>query len=766
MWASGGVSVLTRAFGSAMTSDGAGGAIALCVADSAQAIVVQRLTSTGQLPWGSLGSVLARFDYGVTYMEFPTIVEDGRGGAVVAWLSGDVNTPVANQAMYVSRIDATGQPLWGAGGRPVETNVSRGPFMESDGNGGVVLAWSAYLTDLGFEYRAQHVDGSGTPKWLASGVRVTGPRLGKPLAVVSDGTGGATLVWTDGRNQTGPDVYAQQVAADGSARWRANGLPVYLSSIGQRTPAVVSDGAGGALSAWLESVDGVYEIRAQRFDHLGLPLGPVRTLSSTDAPPKIGPVAISDGAGGAIVAWHEQRTAPPNRLATFLQRMDANDNLLWTPEGVRVASGYGPFGASWLCADGAGGAFTAFISTMGIVRAQHMDANGMFQWGADGALVSSARQTSRSVGPARPCVARDGQGGLFVAWLDGRAYDSPCIRGCGYMIMAQRLNASGTPQWATDGIVLRSSYQTHGYDGAPEIAPDGSGGAFVAWDTGEGSPSVYGQHMDASGDLGWVADGLLLSQDRTAGHPSLVTIAPGHALLAWSDSRSGTGLDLYVQRLGFPAPDLLSPGGAPLCAVSGDQANPLLVADGAGGAIVTWADTRDDPASDVYAQRVDAAGAPRWDAAGIAVSTGPGAQALPVLTPAPDGGAVLAWQDGRTGFAPVVGLARLGPTGVPLWRGSPTPGGPPQSTRLALSAPRPNPAGPVFTMVFTVPDGGPARLELLDTAGRRVATQDVSAQSGGTHTAQLLATGLKPGLYLVRLVHASGERVAKAVVLP
>ena len=60
---------------------------------------------------------------------------------------------------------------------------------------------------------------------------------------------------------------------------------------------------------------------------------------------------------------------------------------------------------------------------------------------------------------------------------------------------------------------------------------------------------------------------------------------------------------------------------------------PLLdavVADGAGGAVVAWVDVRAGN-SDVYAQRMDAAGAALWGEGGVAVCAEPSAQSDPAI---------------------------------------------------------------------------------------------------------------------------------------
>ena len=47
------------------------------------------------------------------------------------------------------------------------------------------------------------------------------------------------------------------------------------------------------------------------------------------------PVIVSDGAGGAIIAWWDDRNGS---LGIYAQRLDADGNPMWTPNGIQVAS--------------------------------------------------------------------------------------------------------------------------------------------------------------------------------------------------------------------------------------------------------------------------------------------------------------------------------------------------------------------------------------------------------------------------------------------
>lgn len=76
---------------------------------------------------------------------------------------------------------------------------------------------------------------------------------------------------------------------------------------------------------------------------------------------------------------------------------------------------------------------------------------------------------------------------------------------------------------------------------------------------------------------------------------------------------------------------------------------------------------------------------------------------------------------------------------------------------LGLS-PGPLPATDGLRVSISLPDGAPAKLELIDVAGRRLLTRDVAQLGPGDHNVQLATRGgLIPGHYWVRLVHPSGS---------
>jgi len=86
---------------------------------------------------------------------------------------------------------------------------------------------------------------------------------------------------------------------------------------------------------------------------------------------------------------------------------------------------------------------------------------------------------------------------------------------------------------------------------------------------------------------------------------------------------------------------------------------------------------------------------------------------------------------------------------------------------FALEGARPNPSrGERLNVEFVLPDGGAARLDLLDVSGRRVAGAEVGTLGPGRHTVTLAPDRpLAPGVYHVRLARGGTTRVTRIAVV-
>jgi hypothetical protein len=306
------------------------------------------------------------------------------------------------------------------------------------------------------------------------------------------------------------DLYAQHVDANGSALWTAGGLAVYAGAGNQYNPMAVSDGAGGAIVAWTDIRNGNADIYTRRITGAGsapwLASGVVMCNHPTD---QLDPVLVADGTGGAIVAWRDVRNGSSD---VFAQRVGSAGSALWTANGVPVC--------------------TAAFEQL------------------------------------HPVIACDGAGGAIIAWDD--------LRGASTDIYAQRMDTGGTPQWAANGFAVCAA---PGSQTRPALVCNPAGSAMVAWEDQRGANAdIYAQHVNPAGAAQWAANGIALCNapgDQTA--PLTVEDGAGGVALAWKDARNGN-VDIYAFRIaasGGAPTGVGHPAGAPGLQVSAGYPNPF-----------------------------------------------------------------------------------------------------------------------------------------------------------------------------------------------
>ena len=194
----------------------------------------------------------------------------------------------------------------------------------------------------------------------------------------------------------------------------------------------------------------------------------------------------------------------------------------------------------------------------------------------------------------------------------------------------------------------------------PTSVSNGAGGAIVTWeDYRSGNVDIYAQRISAAGTVQWAANGVALctatgSQQSTG----IAADDAGGAIVTWTDSRSGSTSDIYAQRISAEGTPQWMADGATLCAATGAQQSPAIVADGEGGAIVAWY------GSGINAQRISAAGAVQWAANGVAVCATAGYN--PTIAADGEGGANVVWADTRGGSS-VIYAQRVSAGGAVQW---------------------------------------------------------------------------------------------------
>lgn len=465
-------------------------------------------------------------------------------------------------AMVLATV-ATVWAAWPQFGRGIanEPGTQQHPAVVTDGADGAIVAW---------QDQRQRAINVFARRVLASGeTDVAWPREGRALltdapaladadggqngiVIVEDGAGGAIVAWQDNRSRVSEtDIYAQHVLASGvvDRAWPANGAALCAVTGVQNSLVIASDGAGGAIAAWVDSRAGsfVLHIFAQHILNNGVvdPAWPVNGLAVCDAPGTRGAPAIaSDGAGGVIISWQDSRPGSAG-FDIFALRV--------TNTGVR-APGW-PLNGRALCAAS----------------------------GDQGA----------------PTITTDLAHGAVVAWSDSRVVATSHV-------FAQHALASGVvdPNWPVDG---RRISAISAIEGLPFAVSDGAGGAIVNWESFDFTLNMYAQHVLASGliDRLWPAGGLALSdQKRPQMHAGIVADGSGGAVVAWQDSTDIVATHVLANGIVDPT---YPENGRVVCNLISEQGEPSIVATGGAGAIVAWRDGRNGVDADVFALQVLAA---------------------------------------------------------------------------------------------------------------------------------------------------------------
>lgn len=417
------------------------------------------------------------------------IVSDSKGGAIMTWMDFRNDAAQLLGDIYAQRLDKNGLAKWTASGVAVCSDATNqtAPAMVEDGTGGVIIAWNDWRNGNRDIY-AQKIDSTGAVKWAANGVAVIAKANHQQDAkLISDGTGGAIVVWQDSANGLW-DIYAQRISAAGSLNWVAAGISVCSSADAQINPRIETDGVGGAVIVWQDKRGGVdYDIYAQHVDATGATTWAangvaVCTSVSTQSNPKIEP----DGAGGMIIAWQDKRNGVDYNVYT--QRLSATGVILWSPNGVAVCTAAGSQSAVDMTSEGIAGAIIVWKDQRSgnhDIYAQRVDLTGNLQWAVNGVPISTAAGAQLN-----PNAVGDGAGGAIIAWQDSSAGSSD--------VKSQRVSSLGIVQWAVGGVAVGTAADNQT---SPKNVSDGSGGCIYAWQDKRNTADfdIYAHHLYADG---------------------------------------------------------------------------------------------------------------------------------------------------------------------------------------------------------------------------------------------------------------------------
>ena len=423
--------------------------------------------------------------------------------------------------------------------------------------------------------------------------------------MVIDSEGNTFIVWADDRSGYGlSDIYAQKLDASGNIQWTANGVAVCTDANVQYYPRVISDNAGGIFIVWQDhrgpnGPNGQSDIYAQRLDANGNALWTSNGIGvCTYSQYQYTPQLVTDGSGGAIIVWKDNR--PSSKSQLYAQRIDADGNALWTADGVLIGADY----------------YSQYLADPGNPEYQNN-------------------------------IVTDGNHGAIIVW---KGYYWK------YSVYAQRIDGNGTAKW-NSGLPV-AIYKTSVADAHHiGIASDINNGAIISWDQTptSGYPDIYAQKIDTSGNIKWASGGIAICK---AGlyqrNPFPASDKKGGAYIVWQDLRNNSDNDIYANHVdsmgighinwGTDVDGDGGPDGIVINNEASDQTLPIAASDDDGNLIACYYVSYQS----IKIQKIGIDGSVQWTANGISPATSIGQKVyshFSVFENKP----VLVWAENRSG---------------------------------------------------------------------------------------------------------------------
>ncbi len=322
---------------------------------------------------------------------------------------------------------------------------------------------------------------------------------------------------------------------------------------------------------------------------------------------------VADGTGGWYVLWRDNRLAS-DRYAVFGQRLDAQGNLLWEPNGRLIQEVPGRsinmIGVTRMSDNKL---FLAYISGAGstgadTLRAMAYDGEGAPAWAEPtllaypGPLPGGGTSGGNYFPRVVPVL-----NGVFVGW------GTNPIGAADYVHIARILN-DGTnvmPEQGVEVASLNNSIVT----GPWTMRHDLAGGLLLEerWGNGAGAP-LYAMRVDSLGNQLWFTNLLVSANSGGLAYEWTTAVAPTSRV----NSIWGNSYDLRMAIYDTTGVLFNTTAPIPVCLQADVQENPFVVQSDT-ETTVFWADNRSSAGNgrQVFMQRFDADGNPLLAADGV-----------------------------------------------------------------------------------------------------------------------------------------------------
>ena len=294
---------------------------------------------------------------------------------------------------------------------------------------------------------------------------------------------------------------------------------------------------GEAIFVWSDTRYGMRNIFAHKINQDGDLLWGDSGAIITNLPGRQeDPVAITDGVGGAFIAWVDYRFDAQGDI--FLQHVNTNGEILLDSNGVALAEVVGKQITINMCTDSLGGVFITWQDKRGGVDddiyGTHVSANHEVLAPGVGVpiVVEGGNQNAKTIEYA-------GNNEAFIAWADFR-------QGANADIYGQRLDVNMLGLFEENGLPIAASDEQ---ELKPRATFVNNNVSFIAWKRGDENSKVLYQLINQ--------DGLVFPDPKPISTNNALQTAPrvkrnsmGEVFVNWKDLRDDPiDGDQYFQKI-------------------------------------------------------------------------------------------------------------------------------------------------------------------------------------------------------------------------
>ena len=239
--------------------------------------------------------------------------------------------------------------------------------------------------------------------------------------------------------------------------------------------------------------------------------------------------------------------------------------MIWQENGIPIRQGVHIEWQRTLCPGEPGNLIFVWSDTRYGSRnvfAQKVDSTGALLWGTGGSAVTNLPGRQED-----PVAITDGDGGAFIAWVDYRFDEEGDI-------FIQHIDNQGNRMMDNNGAALA---RIDGRHLTINMCTDSLGGVFVAWQDKRNflDDDIYGTHVSSSYEIIAPSSGVsIIQMNGNQGAKSLEYAGNNEATIIWSDTRSGSGNDIYCQKINMNMEKIFAEEGLEVSATSDLETTP------------------------------------------------------------------------------------------------------------------------------------------------------------------------------------------------